>query len=140
MNDQGLPQRPYHIIDLNYISLYLTDLPQALAFYSQIFGSPQFSDANQTGYGWQMGATWLTLFSASAAGSPQRNPQNTEFAIQVSALEEVDALYDAFVAAGAQGFMAPQDTSMYEPMRFACIDDPFGVRIDIYCPRVQIPD
>jgi hypothetical protein len=23
---------------------------------------------------------------------------------------------------------------MYEPMRFACVDDPFGVRIDVYCP------
>ncbi len=23
---------------------------------------------------------------------------------------------------------------MYEPMRFACVDDPFGVRVDIYCP------
>jgi hypothetical protein len=23
---------------------------------------------------------------------------------------------------------------MYEPMRYAYVDDPFGVRIDIYCP------
>jgi hypothetical protein len=23
---------------------------------------------------------------------------------------------------------------MYEDMRFSCVDDPFGVRIDIYCP------
>jgi hypothetical protein len=26
----------------------------------------------------------------------------------------------------------PEDTEMYEPMRFCCVDDPFGVRIDVY--------
>ncbi len=30
--------------------------------------------------------------------------------------------------------MPPDDTKIYEPMRFACVDDPFGVRIDVYCP------
>ncbi len=30
--------------------------------------------------------------------------------------------------------MSPADTKMYEPMRFACVDDPFGVRIDVYFP------
>jgi hypothetical protein len=37
------------------------------------------------------------------------------------------------MAAGARPCMAPRDTSMYEPMRFGCVDDPFGVRIDVYC-------
>ena len=31
-------------------------------------------------------------------------------------------------------YSKPTDTKMYEPMRFACVDDPFGVRVDIYCP------
>jgi uncharacterized glyoxalase superfamily protein PhnB len=64
----------------------------------------------------------------------ESNPRNTEFAIQVAAVEEVDRLHHALIAAGAKEYMAPADTRMYKPMRFACSDDPFGVRIDIYCP------
>ena len=30
--------------------------------------------------------------------------------------------------------MEPEDTCMYEPMRFCCVDDPVGIRIDVYCP------
>jgi hypothetical protein len=57
-----------------------------------------------------------------------------EFAIQVASPEEVDRLHQAFVSAGAKNSWTPEDTRMYEPMRFSAVDDPFGVRIDIYCP------
>lgn len=127
-------QRPYRILDLNYVSLYVQDFQAATVFYSGIFGAPDSIDARGPIYGWRLGATWLTLFDGKAAPAPGYNPRNTEFAIQVAAVEEVDSLYAALLAAGAQRCMAPADTRMYEPMRFACVDDPFGVRIDIYCP------
>jgi hypothetical protein len=31
-----------------------------------------------------------------------------------------------------------EDTTMYEKMRFAAVDDPFGVRIDIYYPLEDV--
>jgi len=62
------------------------------------------------------------------------NPRNAEFAIQVAAPDEVDALYQAFIDAGVKKGWEPFDTEMYEKMRFSYIDDPFGVRIDIICP------
>jgi uncharacterized glyoxalase superfamily protein PhnB len=82
-------------------------------------------------YGWQMGSTWLTLFPSKEGTQKGSNPQNTEFAIQVTAPEEVDALYQALIAAGAKKGWEPFDTTMYEEMRFCYVDDPFGVRIDV---------
>ena len=125
---------PFRVVGLNYVSLYMHDYQPAIAFYSQVFGSPEHIDEAQTIYGWRMGTTWLTLLPSKIGTEPQRNPCNTEFAIQVAKTAEVDRLFDMLIAAGAQECMAPQDTEMYEPMRFACVDDPFGVRIDIYCP------
>jgi hypothetical protein len=29
--------------------------------------------------------------------------------------------------------MAPKDTRMYEAMRFCAVDDPVGIRIDVFC-------
>lgn len=84
-----------------------------------------------------MGSTWLTLFPSKGGTKPGSNPQNTEFAIQVSTPEEVDALYQVMIAAGGKKGWEPFDTNMYDEMRFAYIDDPYGVRIDIYCP---LPD
>jgi hypothetical protein len=52
----------------------------------------------------------------------------------VATPDEVDALYQAFIEAGAKKGWEPFDTEMYEAMRFSFIDDPFGVRIDIICP------
>lgn len=127
-------QRLYHIVDLNYISLYIKDFQQAIAFYTQVFGEPESVDERKTTYGWKLGATWLTIFDASKAGLQDGNPSNTEFAVQVAASVEVDQLYQALIAAGAKPCMSPKDTAMYQPMRFCCVDDTFGVRIDVYYP------
>ncbi len=126
--------RAYRIVDLNYVSLYLIDLPEAIAFYSEVFGAPEVVHKKPAIYGWRMGSTWLTLFPSSGGTRKESNPTNSEFAIQVKAPREVDALYQALIAAGAEDCMPPEDTEMYEPMRFACVDDPFGVRIDVYYP------
>jgi catechol 2,3-dioxygenase-like lactoylglutathione lyase family enzyme len=125
-------ERRYQVVGLHYVSLYMYDLDAAIAFYSAIFGPPESVDPEGMNYGWRMGSTWLTILPSSIGTAPESNPCNTEFAIQVSTAEEVDRLYQALVAAGAREFMAPADTTMYEPMRFACVDDPFGVRIDVY--------
>jgi methionine synthase I (cobalamin-dependent) len=81
-----------------------------------------------------MGDTWLTFFSAEAAAYPGSNPRNAEFAIQVATPEEVDRLHAALITAGAKDIRTPEYTRMYVPMRFCCVEDPFGVRIDVLCP------
>ena len=81
-----------------------------------------------------MGDTWLTLFPAADLGhNPEGNPQNAEFAIEVNRVEDVDRLFAALIEAGATGLMKPEDTRMYESMRFCAVDDPVGIRIDVYC-------
>lgn len=127
----------FQIVDLNYVSLYFADLDEAISFYGQVLGPPRIVEEDPIIYGWQMGQTWLTLFPSRGGTRQDSNPRNAEFAIQVSAPTEVDVLYEALIAAGAQPCSPPSNTRMYEPMRFACVDDPFGVRIDMYCPIPQ---
>jgi uncharacterized glyoxalase superfamily protein PhnB len=127
-------QRPYRIVNLNYVSLYIKDFQAALAFYSQVFGPPEDVDEQRAIYGWRMGSTWLTVLPSKAGPDQASNPRNAEFAIQVADVAEVDLLHRALIEAGAKVCMSPADTTMYEPMRFSCVDDPFGVRIDIYYP------
>lgn len=125
--------RPYRIRALRFPSFYLKDFAAASEFYTSIFGAPE-TDAEQI-KGWRLGDTWLTLFPAlGLAPDHDANPRNAEFALEVETPAEVDALFAAFVAAGAKGCMDPSDTEMYEPMRFAAVDDPFGIRVDVYCP------
>ena len=113
--------QPFQIVTLGFVSLYLKELEPAITFYSQVLGAPDSVDEQAQIYGWRMGATWLTLLPSRASTSPESNPRNSEFAIQVTAVEEVDALYQALIAAGAKECMTPTDTRMYEPMRFACV-------------------
>ena len=122
----------YGIVGLNYVSMYLHQFEEALAWYTDIFGEP-FKEMD-TIYGWKLGSTWLTLLDSKMGTHPGSNPRNAEYAIQVSKKEMVDQLYHDFLAAGATSCSRPEDTKMYDPMRYAAVDDPFGMRIDIYCP------
>ncbi len=118
---------------LRFPSFYFKDFDKAIAFYTAIFGPPQYDDPRIKG--WKIGDTWLTFFPAEdMGGDPHGNPRNAEFAVQVAAPEQVDTLYNALIAAGATPCRAPEDTRMYDNMRYCCVDDPFGVRVDVYCP------
>ncbi len=127
----------FNIIGLNYVTLYLADHAAALTYYAQVFGPLDRDDPDDGVWGWRMGSTWLTVFPGKYGTNPEGNPQNIEFAIQVATPDDVDNLYADFVAAGVKASRPPTDTVMYEPMRYAYVDDPFGVRIDIYCPISQ---
>ena len=74
------------------------------------------------------------MFPGKAGHFPENNPRNAEFAIQVATPAEVDILHRVLIEAGSQQCMPPQDTTMYEFMCYCCVDDPFGVRIDVSCP------
>ena len=125
----------YDIVGLNYVTVYIQDFETAVAFYTNIFGTPETNAPDGAAlYGWKMGSTWFTVFPDKEGTHPNSNPRNSEFAIQVGSPAEVDRLHADLVAAGAKNIWTPEDTEMYEPMRFSCVDDPFGVRIDIYCP------
>lgn len=123
----------FTVVSLRFPSFYVKDYDAAVNFYTRVFGPAQNDDPRIKG--WRLGDTWLTLFPAEDLGhDPDANPRNAEFAIQVAATEQVDVLYRALLEAGARTCMAPEDTRMYESMRFCCVDDPVGIRIDVYCP------
>jgi len=127
----------FKIVGLRFPSFYLQDYEKAAAFYTEVFGEPETNE--EAIKGWYLGDTWLTLFpSVGMAATPGHNPRNAEFAIQVETPGQVDRLYTALLKAGAKVCMAPEDTEMYIPMRFCCVDDPFGIRVDVFCP-VELP-
>ena len=122
----------YAFKGLRYPSFYIKDYEKAIAFYTAVLGPPGNDKARIKG--WYLGDSWLTLFPAEDLGhDPDANPRNAEFAIEVLAPEDVDRLYDAMLAAGATTCMAPDDTQMYEAMRFCAVDDPVSIRIDVFC-------
>jgi len=108
----------YHVVGPAYVSLYYKD----------------FDDDPGVIRGWHLGSTWLTLFPSQGGTRPDANPCNTEFAVQAATSAEVDVLLQVLVDAGATSGWAAEDTEMYDPMRFGYVEDPFGVRIDVYCP------
>lgn len=127
-------QKKFAFTKLSYFSFYLKDYEKAIEFYTGILGEPPKPYPNEALTGWPIGSTWLTFFPAKGGTDPNRNPCNSEFAIEVETPEEVDRLHSAFVEAGAKDVWTPEDTEMYVPMRFSAVDDPFGIRIDIICP------
>lgn len=133
-NSQPAHITPFTIQGLGYVSLYFKEFAAAVKFYSRVFGPPMYEEDNGQTLGRRMGSTWLTFFPSKYGTNPASNPGNTEFAIQVSSSEEVDTLFQALVDAGAKIGQTPVDTRMYDPMRYAYVDDPFGVRIDVYYP------
>jgi len=83
------------------MSLYIEYFQEAIAFYTQVFGAPESIAENKAIYGWRMGATWLTVFPGKVGSSPNNNPRNAEFAVQVSTLAEVDLLHQALIDAAS---------------------------------------
>jgi hypothetical protein len=133
---ESLMSDRFAVQGLYFPTFYFKDFDLACAFYTQILGQPDVDKEKLKG--WQLGNTWLTFFpSEQNVPSEGDNPRNAEFAIQVHTPPEVDVLFNAFVAAGAKAFCEPEDTWMYEEMRFSGVDDPFGIRVDIFCPLQQ---
>jgi len=107
-------------------TLYYQDYEEALGFYEKVLGPPAYIEGENT-HGWQVGSTWLTLLRGKNG-----NPKNVEVPFFVETPEEVDRLYEAFVAAGAKG-EPPANDLMYEPVRMCVLTDPFGVSILVGC-------
>ena len=125
------------VLGVSYPSLYVRDLEAATAFYEPLLGPVEYREKGLAGI--KLGDTWLTLFDAKLMGLAAENPRNAEFALRLGSPEDVDEMFRRFVAAGAKAVMAPQDTRMYVAMRYACVDDPHGLRLSLYHPTSAPP-
>lgn len=122
-----------------YPTFYVPDLASAKAFYEQVFGAVEYTE-NDDLLGIRLGDTWLTFFPTKLGPHPDVDgPRNAEFAVRMKSPGDVDALYARLVELGSKPLSGyePKDTWMYRPMRFCCVDDPFGIRIDVFCPLPQ---
>jgi PhnB protein len=69
--------------------------------------------------------------NGTPAPTPEK-PTSVAVAVQLGSPAEVDALFAQAVAAGANGWMKPED--MFWGDRFAMLDDPFGHRWMLNAP------
>jgi uncharacterized glyoxalase superfamily protein PhnB len=120
------PEQRYQFRGINGTTLFYQEYAQALAFFRQVFGEPAYVEGEFT-HGWRIGGSWLTVFP-----SKEGNPGNIEVPIYLEVSEDVDRLYAAFIAAGAQG-EPPENTLMYRPVRMTVVTDPFGVMFTLVC-------
>ena len=120
------PEPRFNFHGIRGAALYYQDYPAALKFFQEVLGEPGYVEGEFT-HGWRIGDTWLTVFPAREGA-----PQNVEVMLYLQAPEEVDRLYTALLAAGAQG-EPPVDTLMYTRVRMAVVQDPFGGRFSIVC-------
>ena len=113
-------------------TLYFSDYPAAVEFYSEVLGEPAYAEGGGT-RGWRLGATWLTLLAGGEGA-----PRNVEVPIVASTPAEAERLQAAFVDAGATG-SHPEDQLMYEPVRVCPVTDPFGTQLLIYAGLEEQP-
>ncbi|MEJ2759557.1 MAG: hypothetical protein P8046_13835 [Anaerolineales bacterium] len=120
------PKPKYPFIGVCGATLFYQEYPAALAFFRQVFGEPAYVEGDFT-HGWRIGESWLTVFPAK-----EGSPANLEVPVYLQTAEAVDALYAAFIAAGAMGD-PPQNTLMYVPVYMTVVTDPFGVLFTLVC-------
>lgn len=116
-----------------YPTLYVADLAAARAHWETILGPVAYEEQGLCGL--RLGDTWLTLMDARHGPHPGGGTRNAELALRVASAADVDRLHAWLVGQGAKTVIAPADTRMYEPMRYACVDDPFGLRVGVYFPQ-----
>lgn len=116
------PKPKFDFLGLHGAALFFHDYPAAVGYYTRVLGPPAYVEGEFT-KGWRIGNTWLTLFPSKSG-----DPQNAEIHLLVAKPEEVDRLQQAFIDAGGTGD-EPSDQLMYEPLRYASVQDPFGASI-----------
>ena len=63
------PREPrFEIRGIGGVSIFVADFATALAYYTEVLGSPDYVEGDDT-RGWRLGNAWLTLFP-SADGGP----------------------------------------------------------------------
>ena len=124
----------------NLIGLYLfvRDLPAALDFYEPLElsverVSPVFARAvTPGGASIEFGCAELTQSYDPSWQQPTEPGTNT-MNFELASSEAVDATYQALVAAGHNGQLAPCDPPWQA--RFAIVDDPDGNVVGLHSPR-----
>lgn len=131
------PTSPAAVLGIAYPSFYFADLDRALTLYEAVFGPAAYREEGLAGI--RLGDTWLTLFGPERAPASGHGPRNAEIGVRLARPADVDALHARFLERGARSVMAPQDTWMYEDLRYACLDDPLGIRWDLCGPQAAPP-
>jgi catechol 2,3-dioxygenase-like lactoylglutathione lyase family enzyme len=120
------------ILGIAYPSCYVPDLPAARAFCERVFGPAGHEEEGISGF--RVGDTWLTLLDGRYGPPPPPGTCRGEFGLRMASPADVDAFHARAAESGAVTVMAPRDTKMYELMRYACVDLPFGLRLSVFCP------
>ena len=123
---------------MGYVTLYVEDIPAAIAFYGKIFGlTLRFKHESGEYAEMETGNTVLAFAHHDLASSlvpegyQQANISSTPLGMQVGfEVEDVNGLYDRAVEAGAKPVAEPED----KPWGFksAMVLDPNGHLVELY--------
>ena len=114
------------------LSLTFKDTASAIEFYSKAFGASELfrmalPDGGIAHAEMMFGGTKVMMSDEDseyhAFAMPEGSTASCVFSIST---ENVDERYEAALAAGAEGLLAPKD--MFYGMRVAVVKDPFGYR------------
>ncbi len=117
---------------ISHVSIGVSDLDRSLAFYDAVLatlgGKRQFEHEGAVAYGKMFPEFWVqTPFSG---GAPSVG-EGTHFAFMAASKAQVDAFFDAALAAGAESDGAPGPRPAYgEPYYGAFVRDPDGHKIE----------
>ena len=121
---------------LNAIGILCADVAESLRFYRMLGVPFDDYDADQGHYEADLGGVRLMLDSHDVANAfiddfePPRGNDQVSLAVEVDAPADVDATYDAVVAAGFVSVRPPFDA--FWGQRYATVADPDGNAVDLY--------
>jgi hypothetical protein len=121
------PEPRFAFVGTGGPTLYFSEYDSAVGFYTEVLGDPAYVEGSGT-RSWRIGSVWLTLLKGGDGA-----PRNTEISVLVETSEEVQRLWEAFIAAGATG-TEPSDQLMHRPVRIAFATDPFGTELMVFAP------
>ena len=124
---------------LDLVGIVVEDMARSLAFYRRV-GLDIPADADQQPHvevtlagGLRLAWDTLdTIRSFDPEFQPPAHGFRISLAFRLDSPAEVDALYDALVDTGYEGYKAPWDA--FWGMRYAVVHDPEGNGVDLFSP------
>ena len=121
----------------NALSIVVADMAAAVAFYTRC-GLSFAGDATSAPHAEAQAGDWRVMFdtrevmtSIDPSWTPPAGGHAMAVAFACATPTDVDAVYDALVAAGAPSVHAPFDAPWGQ--RYATVRDPDGNAVDFYC-------
>ena len=116
-------------MNLNSIMIGSQDAPRLAAYYSKLFGTPNFESDGFSG--WQLGSGWLTLGPHDGVTGKNEHPGRVMWNLETP---DVKSEFDRLREAGAIVIQAPYSPEGMSEAFIATLSDPDGNYFQLMSP------